>query len=83
MILILGIALFINIRFKKQLNTLIPATINAKENILLFITGALIYSGTFLIGNNWDYRNTFLLLTIPLLIDIRRKMKIITINILN
>lgn len=30
-----------------------------------FRIGASIYSGTFLIGNNWDYRLIFLLFTIP------------------
>jgi hypothetical protein len=27
--------------------------------------GALIYMGTFLLGNNWDYRLAFLIFTIP------------------
>ena len=32
-----------------------------------FLMGAGIYGGTFLLGNNWDYRLVFLLFTIPLL----------------
>lgn len=34
-----------------------------------FRLGAGIYIGTFLLGNNWDYRLIFLLFTIPQLID--------------
>lgn len=45
--------------------------------ISLFIVGATIYCGTFIIGNNWDYRLIFLNLTFPYLILIL-KMKITT-----
>lgn len=40
---------------------------NALEGKGFFLTGALIYVGTFFIGNNWDYRLIFLMLTIPAL----------------
>lgn len=36
-----------------------------------FRMGAAIYTGTFLIGNNWDYRLLFLIFTIPQLLDWR------------
>jgi hypothetical protein len=34
-------------------------------NLAAFRLGAAIYVGTFLLGNNWDYRLIFLLFTIP------------------
>lgn len=34
-----------------------------------FRMGAVIYTGTFLIGNNWDYRLMFLILALPQLLD--------------
>ena len=42
---------------------------NRLDNTTLtsFRAGASIYIGTFLIGNNWDYRLIFLILTIPFL----------------
>ena len=39
------------------------------RNLAAFRMGAFIYIGTFLLGNNWDYRLTFLLFTIPQLAD--------------
>lgn len=39
--------------------------------LVAFWVGASIYIGTFLLGNNWDYRLMFLLFTIPLLQHIR------------
>jgi hypothetical protein len=35
------------------------------RNLAAFRLGAAIYAGTFLLGNNWDYRLAFLLFTIP------------------
>jgi Glycosyltransferase family 87 len=32
---------------------------------LLFIGGATLYTGTFVLGNNWDYRLIFLILCVP------------------
>lgn len=37
----------------------------SKRNLTAFRLGAAIYVGTFLLGNNWDYRLAFLLFTIP------------------
>lgn len=38
------------------------------SDLIAFRMGALIYIGTFVIGNNFDYRMVFLLLTLPLLL---------------
>jgi hypothetical protein len=43
--------------------------------LLLFISGGLIFTGTFFIGNNYDYRLVFLLLTLPLLLRQREAGK--------
>jgi hypothetical protein len=32
---------------------------------LFFIGGATLYAGTFVLGNNWDYRLIFLILCVP------------------
>lgn len=39
------------------------------RNLTAFRMGASIYVGTFLLGNNWDYRLAFLILTVPQLFD--------------
>lgn len=39
----------------------------AERDVICFRAGAAIYGGTFVIGNNWDYRMVFLSLTVPLL----------------
>ncbi|MCX6058200.1 MAG: hypothetical protein NTW69_08625 [Chloroflexi bacterium] len=38
---------------------------NSERNLVAFRLGAAIYVGTFLLGNNWDYRMSFLLFVIP------------------
>jgi hypothetical protein len=47
-----------------------PATVPLAEtaDLLAFRTGSLVYVGTFVIGNSFDYRLVFLLLTLPLLL---------------
>ena len=40
-----------------------------QEHLDAFRMGAAIYIGTFLLGNNWDYRLMFLLFTIPQLVQ--------------
>jgi hypothetical protein len=37
----------------------------SQRNLAAFRIGATIYIGTFLMGNNWDYRLVFLVFTIP------------------
>ncbi len=50
--------------FVKQLN----------ENEKLFIIGASIYIGTFIIAANGDYRLIFLVFTVPYILDIKNKI---------
>lgn len=42
-----------------------PLTTKVKGNLDAFRMGAFIFIGTFLLGNNWDYRLVFLIFTIP------------------
>lgn len=69
---IAGLAVYINLRWKAQLSNMIPVTPASNANIMLFIAGGLLYSGTFFIGNHYDYRLVHTLLLIPFLIDIFR-----------
>ena len=41
----------------------------SQRNLAAFRMGASIYVGTFLLGNNWDYRLAFLVLVIPQLVE--------------
>lgn len=52
-------AFFMGAKRKESLQT------DSDRNLTAFRMGALIYVGTFLLGNNWDYRLTFLIFTIP------------------
>jgi hypothetical protein len=45
-----------------------PAVLD-ERNLAAFRMGASIYVGTFLLGNNWDYRLAFLVLLVPQLVD--------------
>ncbi|MCK6538463.1 MAG: hypothetical protein L6Q26_00285 [Anaerolineales bacterium] len=42
-----------------------PLTCSHERNLTAFRMGASIYLGTFLLGNNWDYRLAFLVLVVP------------------
>jgi hypothetical protein len=42
---------------------------SSERNLSAFRMGASIYIGTFLLGNNWDYRLAFLILVIPQLLE--------------
>lgn len=42
-----------------------PFPVVSERNLGAFRLGAAIYAGTFLLGNNWDYRLAFLLFVIP------------------
>jgi hypothetical protein len=46
-----------------------PMTISSERNLAAFRMGASIYIGTFLLGNNWDYRLAFLILVMPQLLE--------------
>jgi hypothetical protein len=41
----------------------------SERNVAAFRMGASIYVGTFLLGNNWDYRLAFLVLVVPQIVD--------------
>jgi len=45
-----------------------PLEVSSERNLTAFRMGASIYVGTFLLGNNWDYRLAFLILTVPQLL---------------
>jgi hypothetical protein len=45
-----------------------PSTFS-ERNFAAFRMGASIYVGTFLLGNNWDYRLAFLVLVVPQLVE--------------
>jgi hypothetical protein len=66
-VLVILSALFL--RFKKAVST----SSQDNEFIDAFRMGASIYAGTFLLGNNWDYRLMFLIFTIPQLVVWMRK----------
>ncbi len=69
--LVLGSAFYVSAKFKERLNKFIPPFSHTEnKNVFLFLTGGIIYTGTFFIGNNFDYRLVYLLLTIPFLLDI-------------
>ncbi len=44
-------------------------SVSSERNLAAFRMGASIYVGTFLLGNNWDYRWAFLILVIPQLLE--------------
>jgi len=46
-----------------------PLAISSERNLAAFRMGASIYIGTFLLGNNWDYRLAFLILVLPQLLE--------------
>lgn len=45
-----------------------PLKVLSERNLSAFRMGASIYVGTFLLGNNWDYRLAFLILVMPQLL---------------
>ena len=49
---------------------------NSSSSIItdLFVAGAIIFSGTFIITSNWDYRLIFLLFCIPYILNIQHKL---------
>jgi len=61
----LGLSLFAAYRGSKSA----PLPVIEPRHITAFRLGAMIYVGTFFIGNNWDYRLIFLLFTIPQLAE--------------
>ncbi len=47
----------------------LKSNFEGSRNLTAFRMGAFIYLGTFLMGNNWDYRLAFLLFTLPQLAE--------------
>jgi hypothetical protein len=66
--LILGFVLLVVVAVFALLNADQPAVAN-ERSFAAFRMGASIYVGTFLLGNNWDYRLAFLILLIPQLVE--------------
>lgn len=60
---LIGFALFFALRERQPLAAL------HGRNLAAFQMGASIYIGTFMLGNNWDYRLAFLVLIIPQLAE--------------
>ena len=73
-IIVVILIVFLSVRFLVSADNLVigkdPYYLSA------FRLGAGIYIGTFLLGNNWDYRFMFLLFTLPQLTDWTRQNKI-------
>lgn len=63
--LVLGLFLLISYLLAKHTENLFQNNQLDINQIEAFRIGSSIYIGTFLIGNNWDYRLIFLLFTIP------------------
>ena len=65
----LAVLLTMGIAFSAMLrNDFLPGKQNYAVYFDAFRSGAAIYMGTFLLGNNWDYRLMFLILAIPQLV---------------
>jgi hypothetical protein len=62
-VVLLLLAVFMAVRNREQPECL------TERNVTAFRMGASIYVGTFLLGNNWDYRLAFLVLTVPQLVE--------------
>lgn len=62
-LVLLFIIIFLALWNDEQLNTY------AERNLAAFRMGASIYVGTFLLGNNWDYRLAFLVILVPQLVE--------------
>lgn len=65
-ILALGLILLAGILAVRNPN---PLTAMYERNLAAFRMGASIYVGTFLLGNNWDYRLAFLVFAVPQLAE--------------
>ncbi|MEO8355139.1 MAG: hypothetical protein ABI621_04435 [Chloroflexota bacterium] len=61
--------------------------LSTQRNLAAFRMGAAIYAGTFLLGNNWDYRLAFLVFIMPQLVEWTRSAdmtyhKVVRVSIL-
>ena len=66
-------AILISISGLTGIRTSEPLTPSSTRNLAAFRMGASIYMGTFLLGNNWDYRLAFLIFVVPQLLEWTRK----------
>ena len=66
--LVVALFLLFAVMILALINTDIPQFL-AERNFAAFRMGAAIYVGTFLLGNNWDYRLAFLVLLVPQLVE--------------
>jgi hypothetical protein len=66
-IAVVGTAFLVS-KMKRIRGTLNTLGTNLHSRVL-FVCGASIYIGTFFIGNNFDYRLVFLLLTVPMILE--------------
>lgn len=66
--LAIGLAIFFVVFLLAILNLEQPATL-AERNFAAFRMGAAVYVGTFLLGNNFDYRLAFLIFLMPQLVE--------------
>jgi hypothetical protein len=57
-----AVIFFFGVRSKYSIGT------DSERNLAAFRMGACIYIGTFLLGNNWDYRLAFLIFCVPQLL---------------
>ncbi|MCB1131461.1 MAG: hypothetical protein KDN05_10060 [Verrucomicrobiae bacterium] len=63
----LAVALFVSSFFRNQS---LPALVESDRwTVCAFLTGSSVFCGTFLVGNNWDYRLMFLLFSFPCLVS--------------
>jgi len=60
-----GIFVFVSAVVGVRVRDQEPLAVSSERNLAAFRMGASIYVGTFLLGNNWDYRLAFLVLVVP------------------
>jgi hypothetical protein len=63
---LVGLALFLSAFYFGSKEDSLP--VNESSHLSAFRLGAMLYVGTFLLGNNWDYRMIFLIFTAPQLV---------------
>ncbi|NLT04615.1 MAG: hypothetical protein GXY09_12235 [Bacteroidales bacterium] len=68
LVAVIGV-IVMSLKGKRFIHTLFPTEQPFQEAILPYMAGALIFAGTFVLGNNYIYRLVFLLLTLPYLLN--------------
>jgi Glycosyltransferase family 87 len=69
-VMLVGVGLWLVVRRRSRGTTISPEDGHMPEtsDLIAFRMGALVYLGTFVLGNSFDYRLIFLLLLLPLLL---------------